>query len=272
MRILVFGDIHYPREGKLFGELLKLLTKEDFDYLAICGDIINFGNAEYLRKFLSIIHKRTQAKIIAVMGNHDFWLSKTAKKRGYTSWDLIKIYQRVFREFNDILLWDREYLVNDVGFVGVPGWYDYSFAAWHLGINRKILDQGYYGGYQWNDFVYTRFNMRVEEILERNLIKLEKQLNRIRNNNIRKVIVLLHFVPLREFIMIRNNPEDFWNAYLGSYKLGELIRKYKERVKYVFFGHVDPRSLSAREKVIDGIHFINVDISDGLENIFILNI
>ena len=108
MRILVFGDIHYPREGELFGELLKLLSKEDFDYLAICGDIINFGNAEYLRKFLSIIHKRTRARVIAVMGNHDFWLSKTARKCGYTSWDLIKIYQRVFREFNDILLWDRE--------------------------------------------------------------------------------------------------------------------------------------------------------------------
>jgi len=272
MRILVFGDIHYPREGELLNELLKLLAKEDFDYLAICGDIINFGNAEYLRKFLSIIHKRTEAKIIAVMGNHDFWLSKTAKKRGYTSWDLIKIYQQVFREFNDVLLWDKEYVVNKIGFVGVPGWYDYSFAAWHLRINRRVLDQGYYMGYQWNDAIYTRFDMRVEEILERNLIKLEKQLNNVRDIRAKRVIVLLHFVPLREFIVIRNNMEDFWNAYLGSYKLGELIRKYKEYVNYVFFGHTDPRFLSAREKVIDGIRFINVDISDGLENIFILEI
>jgi len=272
MRVLVFGDIHYPREGELLYKLLKLLTKEDFDYLAICGDIINVGNSEYLRKFLTIIHEKTKAKIIAVMGNHDFWLSKTAKKRGYTSWDLIEIYQRVFRAFDDILLWDREYLVNKIGFVGVPGWYDYSFAAWHLRINRRVLDQGFYMGYQWNDFVYTRFNMRVEEILERHLVKLERQLNRIKNHRLKSVIVLLHFVPLREFIVIRNNMEDFWNAYLGSHKIGDLIREYKAYVKYVFFGHVDPRFLSAREITIDGIRFINVDISHGLENIYVLEI
>jgi len=29
MRILVFGDIHYPREEELFEELLKLLTREN---------------------------------------------------------------------------------------------------------------------------------------------------------------------------------------------------------------------------------------------------
>lgn len=270
MRILIFGDIHYPREGELLGKLLHLLDKEDFDFLAICGDIINFGNAEYLRKFLFILHKRTQARIIAVMGNHDFWLSKKAMKSGYVSWDLIKIYQRVFREFDDVLLWDREYFIDGIGFAGVPGWYDYSFATWHLRMNRSVLDQGYYMGFQWNDFVYTRFNMRVEEILEINLIKLEKQLSRLRDRKAKKVIVLLHFVPLKEFIVIRNNMEDFWNAYLGSHKLGDLIRKYKDCVKYVFFGHVDPRFLSAREKVIDGIRFINVDISHQLENIFIL--
>ncbi len=128
MRILFIGDIHYPREGELFSKFLDLISSDDFDYI--------------------VIHKKSSAKVIAVMGNHDFWLSNTAKKRGHSSWDLIHIYRSIFRSFRDFLLWDRIYVVDDIAFVGVPGWYDYRFAAWHLGINRKMLDQGYYLGSQ----------------------------------------------------------------------------------------------------------------------------
>ncbi len=113
--------------------------------------------------------------------------------------------------------------------------------------------------------------MRAEEILDKNLRNLEKQLNRASNSTIKVIIVLLHFVPLREFILVKNNEDDFWNAYLGSDKLGELVLRYN-KVKYVYFGHVDPRYLTRREIVVKGIRFINVDVSNGIGNIYILDI
>ncbi len=269
MKIIVLGDLHYPREGKLFHQFLDLIKKENIDLILLCGDILNYGNVQYLRVFLSKIHKRTEAKIIAVMGNHDFWLSKNMIRRGLNSWNLIDVYRGVFKEYGDFPLWDKELIVDDIGFAGVPGWYDYSFADWKFRMNRYILDSGYYMGYQWNDFIFTRFNMKVEDILEIHLKNLRNQLDRLRKSNVEKVVVLLHFVPLREFIKIRNIKEDFWNAYLGSEKLGSEILKYSDIVRYVFFGHTDKRNLSRKALRVNWIYFINVDVSHNLSNMFI---
>ena len=272
MRLIALGDLHYPREGKLFYQFLNVIEKEDLDLILLCGDILNYGNAQYLRDFLSKVHRRTSAKILAVMGNHDFWLSKSMIKKGLTSWHLIEIYDKILREYNDILLWDKEFVIDDIGFAGVPGWYDYSFAPWSFRMNRWVLDSGYYMGYQWNDFIYTKFNMKVEDILKIHLKKLRAQLNRLKMAEVKRVIVLLHFVPLREFVLTRNSPEDFWNAYLGSEKLGLEILKYGDIVRYVFFGHTDRRNLARDIVEKNGIFFINVDVSHNLEHMFVLNI
>lgn len=273
MIALVAGDIHYPRESYLFAQMLDLIKKTDFDYILLCGDILNYGNIQLLRNFLKKIHKYYKSKIIAVMGNHDFWLSKNAKRSGYTSWDLIDRYNRIFRSFGDYLLWKHEYIDRSIGFAGVPGWYDYSFAPWHLGITRKMLDSGFYNGMFWNDFQYTKFNAKVEEILEPNLINLRKQFESLRNHKIKKVIVLLHFVPLEDFIIKDSSKKElFWNAYIGSRKLGDLILEYKDIVRYVFFGHVDVRFLTKKATIKEGVHFINVDVSNNFEECYILEI
>ncbi len=269
MKLLIIGDIHYPREPGIFIKLLNLIEETSPDILAICGDIINFANKHWLRKFFRKIHRRKKnLKVVAVMGNHDFWLSKSAMRRGMTSWDLVDVYSETFEEFGDFLLWDSPFM-EEVEIVGVPGWYDYSFAPWHLGFKKKDFDRGVIDNWIWNDVVYTKFNMSNEEVLKENLKHLEKQLTLAHSN---KVIVLLHFVPLRDFVRFTNDRfKDFWTAYYGSDKLAVPIIQ-SNKVKYVFFGHISIKHLLSKRVFKNGILFESVDISDDISNHVILDI
>ena len=153
-------------------------------------------------------------------------------------------YRRIFEKYDAHLLWNEPYYGDSFTIVGVPGWYDFSFAPFELGFTREDFLKGYYGGYQWMDILYTDFRMSPEEVTLRNADMLKRQLERAKN----PVIVLLHFVPLRDFLLYTGNPEnDFWNAYGGSKIFGEIILGSNKNIKYVFFGHVDYKRLKTIE-------------------------
>ncbi|MCD6513682.1 MAG: metallophosphoesterase [Candidatus Odinarchaeota archaeon] len=265
MRILVLGDLHYPREGKLLVRLLNEIKKNNYDYIFICGDLVNYGNKNLLTKLLSLIHKNSSAKVVAVMGNHDFWLSNKEFKQRKSSWDNISKYKHVFREFKDILLWDTPYIIGDWGIAGVPGWYDFSFVNHSLKVPMKFYLEGIlpHSFEVWNDPRMTNFGESPEKITEKNVKMLHEQLSQLKRKGIKKVIVLLHFVPLKEFIKYTNELKfDFWNAFYGSTVLGDTILKFKDVVKRVYFGHISHKFLKAKVLTVENIHFEVVDISE----------
>lgn len=237
MHLLILGDLHYPRESHLFNRFISNLSRENYDWILLCGDILNYGNSELLKKFLRKVHKSTSARIVAVMGNHDFWLSNNELRKKKTSWESISKYERIFNIFGDILLWEKPYVLEDlnIGIAGVPGWYDFSFANKKLGIDEEYYLKGHLHDMQWYDTVFTRFCMPPEEVTKINLKNLRTQLNRLRTYGVKDTIVLLHFIPLYNFIKVTDDlKDDFWNAYYGSAALGKEIFNFKDIVSKVF--------------------------------------
>ena len=271
IRIGVLGDLHYPRESQLFYELLRILKRYDFDFLFLCGDTVNYANMFYLEKLVKKIVDRGRVRIVGVMGNHDFWLPESLRRRGFTSLDIIPMYSRVLRIYGGFLLWDSIYETEEFVVVGVPGWYDFSFAPKNLNFTRDDYLRGWFFGFQWNDMLYTKFGFPPEKFVEINVERLRQQLDYATRLH-KKIFVLLHFVPIRDFLRYSGDPEDVWNAYAGSQKLGEVILEYGDRISTVFFGHFTYKKLKAKKILRSGIEFINVDASQGIEAMEIIEV
>ncbi|MEX0569547.1 MAG: metallophosphoesterase [Candidatus Njordarchaeota archaeon] len=267
MRILFLGDIHYPREAAILFDLLRLIENKKPDIIAICGDILNHADIFLLDKLLRKIHRRTKTRIIAVMGNHDFWI---IRRKTISSWDLIQSYEKAMKKHDDVLLWEEPFVEEGIAIVGVPGWYDFSFAPFSLGFTRIDFLRGTYGGFIWNDVRYAKFAEEPEEITKIHTQKLEKQISKIGNN---QIIVILHFIPMKDFLIYNGNPNhDFWNAYSGSELLGETILKHNQKIRYVFFGHHSYKKLKTKSIIREDITLYSVDISDGVDASMLLEI
>jgi len=183
---LVLGDLHFPYEYRFY-QFKRLLRDTNPDLILFCGDIINVGKKELLEKFLEETHKVSDAKIIAVMGNHDFWLPRdTYIPPSRTSWYNILIFQRVFKKFGDILLWKDPFIFEDIGFVGVPGWFDFTFAPWHLGFKLMDFMYGFYDNMIWNDTQFVDFRMSPMKATKIHIHMLKRQLDKIVSEGLKK--------------------------------------------------------------------------------------
>ena len=267
MKLLVIGDLHYPYEHRFF-HFQKLLTREKPEVALLCGDILNYFSLINLDVFLNEFHKISSAQLVAVMGNHDFWQTNIHRQAAKTSWYTIYQYDRLLREHGDLLLWKNPYIIDDIGFTGVPGWFDFSFAPWDLGFTREDFEIGVYNNSVWGDAVYTNFLMSHEDATKVHVMLLNRQLEEILKKNLEFVIVLLHFVPLREFVPVHEKPKNelFWNAYYGSKLLGDTIFKFKSIVSYVFFGHLSPKYLTRKRIIKNGIPFESVDVTEDINH------
>jgi len=71
LKILHISDLHlsYPESHKI--EFLKKITQEEYDLIALTGDIIeNYTGLPYLR---SILSRKPRLGAYAVLGNHDYY-------------------------------------------------------------------------------------------------------------------------------------------------------------------------------------------------------
>jgi len=125
-------------------------------------------------------------------------------------------------------------LLNDVVIVGDSGWYDYSFID-----KMNLLEEDINGFKDTNwDGRYTHLKSTDKEYLKECLNRIEEKLKQYES---KQVILMNHFIPHEDFLIWKSN--RFWNlcnAYMGSKKIGELIKRYKN-VTHCIFGHTHKR-------------------------------
>lgn len=123
MNICAAADIHYPREGHEWSaSLARTMCESGADVLVLAGDI-SVGHSKQYRKFLSLFDDFAGPKLV-VPGNHDLWSSSrqpNTRRRYRTS------LRHIVEDSGFHYLPGDPLMVEDVGFVGVAGWYDYSF-------------------------------------------------------------------------------------------------------------------------------------------------
>lgn len=205
LKIAAIGDIHVKETSR--GMYQQLLTdiSEDADVLALCGDLTDLGlttEAEVLVKEL----RHCTIPIVAVLGNHDYESDKQDE------------ILHMLQTNNITVLHGTEHVIEKdgkkYGFTGVKG----------FGGGFRPSMWGRFGEPEQKAF-YDAVSSEVQQ--------LENGLNRLmRTAELEKMIVLLHFAPIRE--TLHGELAELY-PFLGSTKLEEVIDRYP--VGAVFHGH-----------------------------------
>jgi len=272
MRLLVTADLHYnhARSKALAEDLIEQMNAAGGDVLLVVGDTaVGDGNA--LEQCLSRF--RFSGPKLFVAGNHELWTF------GPDSYELLSVSlpQRVAN-----LGWQwlqaEPFVAGDIALLGNIGWYDYSFAVPELQIPRRFYEHGISPGAaarlsefshlshgtdevpehageivaRWNDAKFVRLHRSDEAFLDELLDVMRRQLESVRTA--KHVVMAVHHIPFAELLPPRRGAQwDFARAYLGSRRMGELIREF-ENVGHVLCGH----SHFAVERQIDQIRAINI--------------
>ncbi|MBT3463656.1 hypothetical protein HN451_01610 [archaeon] len=244
MKIFTISDLHYNTDNhRRLSNLASYLfaNAKKSDVLLLLGDYGN--NVNDIQKCLTLF-LNFPGKKLAIMGNHDLWEyeNPNTPKRVIS---LMSLFERL--GFHSL---DREpVVINDIGFTGSIGWYDYSFL--HEKDNIDLIQYMYkiYPGEEypaWKDAIYCNWNTSDVSIVNCLLEKLMMHLNSLRG--IEKVFVGMHHVPTNRLLFqprfLLPKKWRFLNAFLGSNKFSELINTYTN-VSTVLCGHIH------RRKVVD---------------------
>ncbi len=267
-KIAITADIHYgtlTREEQL-EDFVQLMNKEKMDFLLIGGDLASRGGDHNQFKQALGILKKFNGKVLFTPGNHDLWTRKG------DSFDLLtKKLPLLFEESGHHMLDMKPYIIDKLGIVGSIGWYDYSFktvpeylrtmfgnylfkfstnendkriVSWngitHDDYANKLLlvskDGLHWSKSSWMDRKFIKWDLTDEQFLDYCLTQLKSDIESI-NDKVDEILVLTHHLPFNDFVPDIPDPTwGFHRAYLGSEKIGQLLRKYP-KVKYVFFGH-----------------------------------
>lgn len=258
MRLLITADLHFNhhRSRALADDLIdrmnRVCDESHIDAVLLVGDTA-VADGDSLETCLGRI--RFGGEKIFVCGNHELW---TRTNDSYT----------IFRE--DLprrvsgLGWrwleDDPFVAPDrsVAIIGSVGWYDYSFAVPQLQIPRDsyaskvVVNAAGETIARWNDGKFVRLHRSDEAFLDELLSSLAAQLDAL--GDVPRVLVAVHHVPFDELLPPRHGTQwDFVRAYLGSRRIGELLKRYPN-VRDVICGH----SHFGVEATIGDIRAINI--------------
>jgi Icc-related predicted phosphoesterase len=249
MRIGVTSDIHVdlnalePGDDRVVSALVSALQRQKVDLLILAGDVAN----DY-RRTLEVLHAveaEAQLSCLFVPGNHDLWNPNGAAVRdpgapppagpplppGWGAWDSYE----ALKAFQGSLCRGPVELPGDWVAIGDSGWYDYRFGDPQY--STEEFDRMRFEKRLWWDKVNARWDRSTRAVHEHFLHRLSEQLEAHAG---RKVILVLHAVPIRQFTV--QPPNRMWrylNAFLGSPAYGELALRHS--AAYVVCGHVHYR-------------------------------
>ncbi|MFX1257506.1 MAG: metallophosphoesterase [Promethearchaeota archaeon] len=255
LKALLLSDIHVDVNSGLnenfYAEFeLKLKSLPSIDVILLAGDVGH--SIEAHEEAFRIINKTTTAKsLIYIPGNHDIWIgatykSKTEKVKENSSWfKLNELLPQVCQKYGWHFLLGNPITLNEWGFAGTLGWYDYSTR------NRKWDDKvslAQYSTMVWEHIVHmdsvyalwNKSNVEMTDYFNQQLIKDCKQLKEMGITK-DKIVILTHHVPFKQGIIYHDDDisMDFFSAFMGSINLGQIIIK---NAKYAIFGHTHIRN------------------------------
>jgi predicted phosphodiesterase len=277
MRLLITADLHFNHHRSralaedLIDQMNRVCEESHIDAMLLVGDTA-VADGDSLETCLARI--RFAGEKIFVAGNHELW---TRSENSYTIFH--EDLPRRVRALGWRWLEDDPFVAPDrsVAIVGSVGWYDYSFAVPQLRIPQRfyeakvspgaavrlssfdplMIDQSDIPPHameivaRWNDGKFVKLHRSDEAFLDELLTKLETQLDSLRD--VPRLLAAIHHIPFDELLPPRHGPWDFVRAYLGSRRIGDLLKRYPN-VRNLVCGH----SHFAVEATIGNIRAINI--------------
>jgi predicted phosphodiesterase len=274
MRLLVTADLHYnhARSKPLAIELIDRMNQAGGDGVLVVGDTA-VADGEEIEQCLSRFN--IAGPRLFLCGNHELW-TRGADSHALFTHDLPQRVEAMgWRWLETRPLVERSFAI-----VGTVGWYDYSFASPRLGIPARFYEakmspaaaeylrrsdlladrsdlspEALEVVARWNDGKFVKLRRSDEAFLAECLARLATQLEA--SSHAPHVVVASHHLPFRELLPpMRYSQVEFAKAYLGSERIGEVIRQFAN-VRHVFCGH----SHFAAEAKIGEIRAVNIGSS-----------
>ncbi len=234
MRIAAISDIHVRPDGSdapLIREIRCRVEEIAPDIFIIAGDISD--HSAVLSETLAELHIE-EIPCLYVAGNHDIWFESEAGLSSLRKYSYL--VGNICRDNGFIHLPDRSHIEGTLAFVGSIGWSDYTFRRTDLDISEEQYEKKEYRGAFWYDMFNIDWEFSDKEATDLFNRKLEYDLS-ILPEEVTRVVYVSHHLPFKELTVYKNKmPWDFFSAYMGSIKTGEILLN-DERVILSISGH-----------------------------------
>jgi hypothetical protein len=194
-----------------------------------------------------------------IPGNHDLWVTKSAARKYRDSWyKYTSAIPEICREHAFTCLATDPVVIEEVGFVGSVGWFDFSLRDPRLDsiFRTKHLELGVFSDPRfptvvWNDMREAhwlrdpnasdwrtrREELRAPEVFERVLDLFREKVDEVLDRA-KELVAVVHTTPFGACVKKGETPDPF-NAYGGSERLGEfLVDLAKARPVTCLSGHL----------------------------------
>ena len=247
MKIAFISDIHVdslPEPSHIVDAIRNRLLTIGPDVFIIAGDVA--ARTKLFEQTLRAFSELPCEKLL-VPGNHDIWVETTSLEKGiHSGIKYTEIIPQICSRNNFTVLGQDPYTINETGFAGTIGWYDYTLRNKkydHLFSIETYRNKKFENRFTWNDLNFAHWmnshnKKQGDEVVAKEMeASLETQIRNLKQKNTAKIVVVTHHLPFQKMVLHPNRlPFDFFSAYMGSEGLGKIILN-EPSVKYVISGH-----------------------------------
>jgi 3',5'-cyclic AMP phosphodiesterase CpdA len=261
VRIATLSDLHtdHVDNRDVFVKLAVAIHKRRADAVIVVGDVSHL-NDRIVRTLQAL---REVAPVVAYLpGNHDLWFDvpMAAAVPELNTWNRYRIELRSLVEDLGVhYLPAAPLYLGDVAVVGSCAWYDGGFLLPEIReqLPKDALQTKQLGGSMWSDARHIAFRddsgaiMSDSDVALQMAAELGEQLSQAQARpDVKSIVAATHHLAFDEAVMRTGSlPWEFFNAFMGSPKTGEVILKAK-KVTHAVYGHTHRR---ARTEIEDRI-------------------
>jgi Calcineurin-like phosphoesterase len=252
MRLVFTSDLHVEYHMDVVGLVAERARDLAPDVLVLAGDVC--PDLRRLERSLRIIVEAAGAPVLYLAGNHELWCGGPNGSGPDSRERYLVALPRLTRRAGAMYLGVEPRVIDDVGFVGVTGWYDYSLQDPSLA--HLVSPEDYEGkrarglrcvdGHQMHWPGPDGTPLSDEDLCDTMCTLLRQQLDDAAGR-CGRVVVVTHMLPSRALLTApgaapdrpaeeRSEEARLLDAFMGSARLGALLRDRPEVVQ-VICGH-----------------------------------
>ena len=247
MRIASVSDLHidFAENRRALVQLATEIHRGQADVVIIAGDVshVDAHITAALRAF-----KLAAPTVVYLPGNHDLWIHVDETDSVVRdTWDRYRnTLKHLVEDEGGHYLPSGRLQLGSSAIVGTTGWYDYSFVRPE---HREVLTPSklaakQWAGMGWTDARFIAFKDAAGELMTDTAVarvmedELQVQLKEADNDpGIQDILVATHVVPFAQSLgPAKGLPWDYFDAFMGSTRLGELIQS-SPKVRAAVYGH-----------------------------------
>lgn len=252
MRIATLSDLHtdHADNRDALVKLAVAIHEGQPDLVVVAGDISHKDDriARTLEA-LSVVAPR----VAYLPGNHDLWLDVpyAPARADLDSWVRHDVELRKLSESLGVhYLPAGPLYLGSAAVVGSCGWYDGGFLLEHIAreLPDNALRDKQLGGAMWSDARFIAFRdaegalMEDAAVARRMEAQMQRQLAEAQDRSeVQDIVAVTHHLAFEQAVLRTGSlPWEFFNAFMGSPRMGEVILR-ASKVSHVVYGHTHRR-------------------------------